>query len=186
MPPGLSLSAAGVLSGTLSTAGTYTFHLTQSSAADTNNGSNVRYRQFEMTVTPIALASATGLPYGNVGTPYNQTLTASGNVGALTWTLPSFNYLPAGLSLSSNGSISGTPTQTGQFQFTIDATDTSGNAGTWSFNVAVYPPPVPSFAAPNGNDSNPGTLNQPYLTIQKCATSAYGGSVCMIRAGVYP
>jgi uncharacterized protein (TIGR03437 family) len=182
LPPGVGLSPAGNLSGTLSTAGTYTF---LTSAADKGNGSNAGYRQFVMTVTPIGLTTATALPYGNVGAPYNQTLAATGGVGALTWTLTSLNYLPPGLSLSSNGSISGTPTQTGQFQFTINVNDAAGNAGTWSFNIGVYAAPVTRVVAPNGNDSNPGTLSQPYLTIQKCATSVYGGSTCMVRAGIY-
>ncbi len=41
------------------------------------------------------------------------------------------------------------------------------------------------FVAPNGSDSNPGTVNQPYLTIQKCATTVPSGSTCEIRAGTY-
>ena len=183
LPPGLSLFPSGNLSGTLSTVGSWTFMV---SAADVGNGANVGYRQFVMTVTPIGLTTPTALLYGNVGTPYNQTLVATGEVGSLTWTLPSFNYLPPGLSLSSNGSISGTPTQTGQFQFTITATDTAGNIGTWSLSIPVYPPGgVTRFVAPNGNDSNPGTIGQPYLTIQRCATSVYGASTCMVRAGTY-
>ena len=183
LPPGLSLFPSGNLSGTLSTVGSWTFMV---SAADVGNGANVGYRQFVMTVTPIGLTTPTALSYGNVGTPYNQTLVATGEVGSLTWTLPSFNYLPPGLSLSSNGSISGTPTQTGQFQFTITATDTAGNIGTWSLSIPVYPPGgVTRFVAPNGNDSNPGTIGQPYLTIQRCATSVYGASTCMVRAGTY-
>jgi hypothetical protein len=44
---------------------------------------------------------------------------------------------------------------------------------------------VTRFVAPNGNDSNPGTIGQPYLTIQRCATSVYGASTCMVRAGTY-
>jgi uncharacterized protein (TIGR03437 family) len=139
-----------------------------------------------MTVTPIALTSATVLPYGNVGASYNQTLAATGAVGSLTWTLASFNYLPAGLSLSPSGSISGTPTLSGQFQFNVNVADKAGNGGTWTVSIAVYPAGgTTSFVAPNGNDSNPGTIGQPYLTIQKCATSLYGTSTCMVRAGTY-
>ena len=182
LPPGLSLSPTGNLSGTLNTAGTYTF---LTSAADTSNGSNAGYRQFVMSVTPIGLTTATALPYGNVGATYNQTLAATGSVGALSWTLASFNYLPPGLSLSSNGSISGVPAQTGQFEFTINVTDTAGNVGTWSFTLAVYAAPVTRFVAPNGSDSNPGTISQPYLTMQRCATAVYGGSTCLVRAGTY-
>ena len=42
-----------------------------------------------------------------------------------------------------------------------------------------------SFVAANGSDSNPGTAGQPYLTIQKCATTVASGSVCAVRAGTY-
>ncbi len=42
-----------------------------------------------------------------------------------------------------------------------------------------------SFVAPNGSDSNIGTINEPYLTIQKCATTITSGSTCAVRAGTY-
>lgn len=41
------------------------------------------------------------------------------------------------------------------------------------------------FVAPNGNDSNPGKMDQPFLTIQHCATNVPSGSTCAIRAGTY-
>ena len=182
LPPGVALSPSGEITGTLTTAGTYNFLI---GAADAGNASNAGYTQFVMTVTPIGLTTATALPYGNVGSPYDQALAATGSVGALSWSLAPFNYLPAGLSLSSSGSISGTPTQTGQFQFTINATDAARNTGTWSFTLAVYAAPVIRFVSPTGNDSNPGTISQPYLTLQKCATAVYGGLTCMVRAGTY-
>jgi hypothetical protein len=51
-----------------------------------------------------------------------------------------------------------------------------GGGGT---SIASY------YVAPNGSDSNPGTITQPYLTIQKCATTFASGSACQIRAGTY-
>jgi hypothetical protein len=45
--------------------------------------------------------------------------------------------------------------------------------------------PASAFVAPNGNDSNPGTITQPYLTIQKCATTVASGWTCYVRAGSY-
>jgi uncharacterized protein (TIGR03437 family) len=181
--PGLSLSTSGELSGTPTTAGTYTFLI---EAADSSNAANMGFRQFTMTVTPIALTTATTLPYGNVGFPYSQALTATGGTGTLTWTLAPFNYLSPGLSLSSSGIISGTPTQTGQFQFTINVADAAGNPGSWALTISVFPAPVTSYVSSAGNDANAGGLAQPYLTIQKCATTVYGGSTCLIRAGTYP
>lgn len=41
------------------------------------------------------------------------------------------------------------------------------------------------YVAPDGSDSNPGTMSKPFLTIQKCATTATSGSTCAIRAGTY-
>ncbi len=41
------------------------------------------------------------------------------------------------------------------------------------------------FVATNGNDTNPGTLEQPFRTIQQCASVATPGTACFIRAGTY-
>jgi hypothetical protein len=42
-----------------------------------------------------------------------------------------------------------------------------------------------AYVSPTGSDNNPGTLTQPYLTIQKCATTVTGGGTCLILAGDY-
>lgn len=47
------------------------------------------------------------------------------------------------------------------------------------------PPPNVRFVAPTGSDENPGTLDQPYRTIQKCATTIMSGATCAVRAGTY-
>lgn len=182
LPPGISLSTSGTLSGKPTTAGGYTFLI---QAADSSNVGNIGIRQFTMTVTPISLTGATSLPYGNLGSPYSQALTATGGTGTLTWTLAPFNYLPLGLNLSSNGAISGTPTQIGQFQFTVNVVDAAANPGSFTFSISVFSAPATRYVSPSGSDANPGSLAQPYLTIQKCATAVYGGSTCLIRAGTY-
>jgi uncharacterized protein (TIGR03437 family) len=182
LPPGLSLSTAGVLSGVPTTSGIYSFLI---EAADSSNAANIGFRQFTMTVTPITLTSATALPYGNIAFPYSQKLTATGGTGTLSWSLAPFNYLPPGLSLSSSGSISGTPTEIGQFQFNAKVIDAGGNTGTWIFAISIFAAPATRYVSPAGSDANPGSLGQPYLTIQKCATAVYGGSTCLIRAGTY-
>lgn len=41
------------------------------------------------------------------------------------------------------------------------------------------------YVSGSGNDSNPGTLRKPFLTIQRAADSMVPGDVCFIRAGVY-
>lgn len=62
------------------------------------------------------------LPGGTVGASYSQTLTASGGTPGYSWSLLS-GSLPGGLSLSSGGTISGTPNAAGTFSFTVRVTD---------------------------------------------------------------
>ena len=50
--------------------------------------------------------------------------------------------LPAGLTMSSTGTISGTPTVNGTFNYTVTVTDKNGNSGTVNCSVTVYPPPT--------------------------------------------
>jgi hypothetical protein len=63
------------------------------------------------------------LPIGNVGVAYSQQLTASGGTGSYTFSVVG-GTLPAGLTLSSGGLLSGTPTTLGSSPVTIEATDT--------------------------------------------------------------
>jgi hypothetical protein len=182
LPPGLTLSSSGQIGGVLTTLGTYSFMI---SATDQSNATNAGLREFTLTVSPLMLNGSSSLPFGSVGSAYAQDLTAAGGTGVLTWTVAANNYLPPGLGLSSSGVISGTPTQTGQFQFTLTATDSSGATGSWAFTMAVFPAPTTKYVSASGSDANPGTLAQPYQTIQKCAGSVYGGSACFVRAGTY-
>ena len=71
-----------------------------------------------------------------MGQPYTQTLTASGGVGALTWTVTG-GSLPAGLSLSPDGIISGTPTAAGTANFTVRVADSLGQSDTQALSIVV-------------------------------------------------
>lgn len=85
----------------------------------------------------------TSLPNGTQNSAYNQTVTArrlTDNAPVTAFSLvPEGAQLPAGLSLSSNGTISGTPTVHGSFTFSIKATDTADNlagAAQYTINIA--------------------------------------------------
>jgi len=68
------------------------------------------------------------LPYADVDITYHsQTLHASGGIAPYTWSIFS-GTLPDGLVLSSSGVVSGTPTNTGKFFFTVQATDNDNPA----------------------------------------------------------
>lgn len=64
----------------------------------------------------------TSLPGGVVGQPYSVQCNPSGGVAPYTW---SATNLPAGLSMSTDGLISGTPTAAGTGDVTITVTDAS-------------------------------------------------------------
>lgn len=132
LPNGLSLSSAGVLSGTPTVAGTFNFDVT---ATDTNF--NTGTRSYSVTVNPAALTiNPATLPAATVGTAYSQTVVASGGNGNYSYTVLS-GALPAGLNMDSAGNITGTPNAPGSYNFTVQATDTSPNTGTRNYTINV-------------------------------------------------
>ncbi len=60
-----------------------------------------------------------------------------------------------------------------------------GTSTSASFSIKGSVPSDERFVSPEGSDSNPGTISQPYLTIQKCATTMASGGICEVRAGTY-
>ena len=91
------------------------------------------------------------LAVGYQGQTYSQTLTAVGNAGTLTWTLAAGSNLPAGLTLSPQGTISGTlPGNATGTGFTVRATDAgNGLVATRALFISVAPPLVISGAPPS-------------------------------------
>jgi uncharacterized repeat protein (TIGR02543 family) len=102
----------------LSSNTTYTFYQRVAETEDTCESVS----SLGLTVITDATLSITtaSLPDGTVGSVYYQTLTAIGDP-TITWSIES-GSLPDGLTLSSSGAISGTPTASGTFSFTVKAT----------------------------------------------------------------
>ena len=125
LPAGLKLSSAtGVISGTPTATGTFNFTVT---AKDTDGFTATQAYAFTIAAPTITLTPTT-LPAGELGAPYSsQTFTAGGGISPYTYKV-SFGALPTGLTLSSTGVLSGTPTLANTYNFTIVATDSS--AGT--------------------------------------------------------
>ena len=122
VPPGLSFSSSGVLSGTPIALGSYGF-IAQATDVNGDNG----YRTYTVNITnPPLTISPTASATTQVGQNYSQTNTASGGTTPYTFSLAS-GALPAGTTLNtSTGTVSGTPTTAGAFSYTILVTD-SGN-----------------------------------------------------------
>ena len=81
------------------------------------------------------------LPAGQVGVAYSQTLAISGGMFPYTWSIFA-GSLPDGLSLSSDGLISGAPTSTGTSSFTVQVTDSLGATATKSLSITINEAPI--------------------------------------------
>lgn len=84
--------------------------------------------------------TTTSLPNGAIGIAYSQTLAATGGDGSLSWSITA-GSLPAGLSLSSAGVISGTPTASGTSNFTVRVADQDNDADTQALSITIPAPP---------------------------------------------
>lgn len=96
------------------------------------------HRKLMALITPVAVTiSTTTLPNGKVSTAYNQTVAATGGKGTLKF---SATGLPAGLSISSGGVITGSPTTAGANpNVKVTAADDFSNSTTKTFALTIDP-----------------------------------------------
>lgn len=118
LPAWLTLSSSGVLSGTPTSTATSSIKV---QVTDSTNPAQVVTKTFTVTVAPdILKITTTSLPVAVAGASYSATLEAVGGTPSYSWTSTG---LPTGLSLSSEGVISGTPTTSGTTPVTFTVTD---------------------------------------------------------------
>jgi len=133
-PAGLSISSSGVISGTLTTAGSFPVLVSLKDATGT-----IFTRNYTLVVSNKVSITTTSLPNGGLNVPYSATLTAIAGQPPDTWSI-SGGSLPPGLTLSaSNGQISGTPTTLGSYPFTVKVTD-SASSSTKDFTIVISTP----------------------------------------------
>ena len=108
-PAGMSLSPAGVISGTPTTPGTSNF-----TVRATDSGSPAQTAEKALSIVEHPTHNHDGIAdaYGAAWRSYSQTLTATGGTAPYTW---SSGTLPTGLELSSGGAITGEPSELGFF-----------------------------------------------------------------------
>ena len=138
LPSGLVLQKTGVISGTPTITGTYSFqmYVVDSSPVQQNFTST----NFTITINssgPLAIRT-TGLMDGTVDTPYQAQLVATGGAPPLVWTVTA-GGLPSGLALNpTTGVIAGAPTSTaGTYPFTVEVADTSSPPQTSTQNLSI-------------------------------------------------
>jgi hypothetical protein len=142
LPAGLSVSAAGQITGTPTASGTsnFTVRVADSSAPAKTATANLSIAVAAVVTPPVAITT-TSLPGGTVSSAYSATLAATGGKTPYSWSL-SGGSLPAGLSVSSGGVISGTPTASGTVSFTVRVTDASAPAKTVTANLSIVVAPA--------------------------------------------
>ncbi len=124
LPAGLSMTAGGQITGTPSAAGSRNVTVT----ATDNRGVSVN-RNLTLTVNQALQVTTSELPLGVEGEGYSASLSATGGIPPYTW---SASGLPSGLSLNSNGTITGTPSQEFDDDFYVTVTDSGGRqASRW-------------------------------------------------------
>jgi sugar lactone lactonase YvrE len=136
LPAGLALGASAI-AGTPITSGQYSFTLTATDA----DGATAQ--PFTLIIYPALDVLTDSLPSAVQSAPYGEVVEAWGGNGTYTWSI-SAGALPAGITLSTAGtpaaSLSGTPSASGTFNFTVRAQDSLGNAATSALTLIVLPP----------------------------------------------
>ncbi|MET1055318.1 MAG: putative Ig domain-containing protein [Pedobacter sp.] len=164
LPAGLTISPAGLITGTPTGAGSVTFSLMVTDSFGCSTVSS-----FTLNVTPALVLPAATLPTGTVGTAYTPTLLPAPSGGTTPYTYTAAN-MPPGLAVNpATGEITGTPTLSGTFTFPVTLTDADGNTVNTSFTIVVRDP----LALPPATLSD-GTAGRVYPT--QIIPSATGGS----------
>eukprot|EP01113_Clastostelium_recurvatum_P003861 TRINITY_DN11701_c0_g2_i1.p1 TRINITY_DN11701_c0_g2~~TRINITY_DN11701_c0_g2_i1.p1 ORF type:complete len:281 (+),score=49.13 TRINITY_DN11701_c0_g2_i1:416-1258(+) len=143
---GLSFNV-DTLSGTPVAEGAFSFRLYVS------DDDGVRYRTYTLTTRgPITSSlSLLSVPAGSAVS--NGVVTASGGVSPYTYAITS-GSLPSGLSLASDGTITGTPSSVGStFSFEVTATDATSRTGAQSLSLEVVAPTI-TYTSPSSASSS--------------------------------
>jgi hypothetical protein len=179
LPPGLTLSESGRISGTPTAAGTYTFW-----PAVTSPSGGSSERPLTISVEEKLTVTTPSLPAATVAAAYPATqLTASGG-GSQTWSV-SAGSLPPGLVLSPTGVLSGTATTEGSYPFTVRVTD-SVRSDTKNLAIDVVQPLVTTAATTlGGSGARPSEVGRPYGAKLE-ATGGRGPYTWIVSGGALP
>jgi Putative Ig domain len=105
-----------------------------------SSGATAMSSGLTVTVTDLTITTASTLPSGAVGTAYSLQLAATGGTSPYAWSVASGSTLPAGLTLSSAGLLSGTPTagvSAATFGITVTDSESPTVSVTKSFTLTV-------------------------------------------------
>ncbi|WP_373459631.1 putative Ig domain-containing protein [Cupriavidus necator] len=141
LPPGMTLSGAGLLAGTPTAGGTFNFTVraTDSSTGTGPFSATSGTLSLVLGGAAMSLSPAPGTLGAAAGTPFSQAFTASGGTGPYVYAMSiNSGIMPSGLAFNSaTGVLAGTPGTAGTVSFTILARDSSTGAGPYTV-TGVY------------------------------------------------
>ena len=152
LPPGLTLSADGHLTGIPTTAGSFDFTV----VADNGSTESV---QNTVVIDPVVPAISGTPMVGQVWALYSFTFAT---VGAPVVTLTGGTLLPPGLSLMPDGTLSGKPTRAGTFTFTLQADNGTPPAATDMVTMTIVPKPHIRIADARVTEGNSGYVGMTF------------------------
>lgn len=150
LPPGLTMTRDGLISGVPTTAGFVRFWVWNHDLTAAQGGptwcqfEDRSEREFSIPVDPGLAIDNETVKAATIGQPYSETLTAkqvvslnppSGGEVQASWSVQS-GALPPGVTLSTSGALTGTPTSEGSYQFVVKAQNGS------PFDTKTYTLPV--------------------------------------------
>jgi hypothetical protein len=135
LPPGLSLSD-DTISGTPTAEEKYTF-----TVVVTDSKLETAKRRFTVNIftAGMFIIATNLLPDAMAEISYSTTLSAAGGTAPYKWSLSEGSDLPDGLDLDTNGTVSGTPTTDGDYDFTVRVTDAGVDTTTKELSIKVLP-----------------------------------------------
>jgi hypothetical protein len=137
LPPGLTIHQDGKVEGIPSRSGKYAFTVQVSDASDQ---SAMREMILVVEGPSAAIATASPLPIGRVGSAYRQTFSLTSGTAEGKWSVAG-GTLPAGLAMQSGGQLEGTPVSSGTYAFTVLRQADRGKSATKQFDLVIQPPP---------------------------------------------
>ncbi len=143
LPPGLSLTPAGDLLGAPATTGTFSFDVQVQSGTVSNTQSlSLQVVQGNL---PLVVVDQ-DLPAAEFGRSYAATIVAVGGKPPYRWALKGGTALPSGLALSTDGTIEGRASESGEKPFSVEVTDSAGATASKDLKIRVVNPTALSIA----------------------------------------
>ncbi|GLZ39298.1 putative Ig domain-containing protein [Actinokineospora sp. NBRC 105648] len=171
LPGGLTLNTStGVVSGTPTTAGSYTYTLT---ATDAFNQTAAKTVTVAIAARPT-LSTATP-PAPQVGVAYSTSFDVTGGTAPYSWALTA-GSLPPGLTLNTaTGVLSGTPTTTGTYSFSVTVIDAFGQTATKAVTLTVGAGPIVITKTANTSSAAVGSTVAYTITVANTGSTAFTG-----------